>query len=318
MATTLINTRKSILGQIHTSWNKWRNTEEAKELFPKGAPTSEEMGKNTMPWYTKQSVLERLTVHANKLIRLYISLNICVADRKPVWKFFEVQSGVVGTIKDEITTLKRVQKVKKMEQELLENNVDGVKESNATDLFKFRTDIQPDLNEVEANLKYLKKDSIKKAKAQAKAYKKETKSLRKQYLKAAKGAAKFAAKKIAKVEKAKAKAISKEAAQRKKWLEKIDAQNYGIQFDRENSSIETLKRICREIPKCKAADKKLAKKDTKEAELRKKREARSIKVERKASKTVEELEKKLDKLIKWCGNNDVPMDDAIAMLKLKL
>lgn len=117
----------------------------------------------------------------------------------------------------------------------------------------------------------------------------------------------------------KKKVAAKEAKQRKKWLAKIDAQNYGIQFDRENSSIETLKKICKEIPKCKAADKKLDKQLAKaEQQLVAQREKAQKKIDAKATKAVETLEKKLDSLMKWCGNNDVPMEDVIAMLKVKM
>ena len=128
MATTLIDTRKSIMAQIHTSWNAFRRTDEAMVLMfgevgsnyndYHNIPFAEYFKKSDAPWTTKQSVLEKNTVHANKLIRLYISLNIDVAYRMPIWKFFEIQSGVVGRIKDEIKTLKRVQKVLKLEQEL--------------------------------------------------------------------------------------------------------------------------------------------------------------------------------------------------------
>ena len=117
----------------------------------------------------------------------------------------------------------------------------------------------------------------------------------------------------------KKKVAAKEAKQRKKWLAKIDAQNYRIQFDRENSSIETLKKICKEIPKCKAADKKLDKQLAKaEQQLVAQREKAQKKIDAKATKAVETLEKKLDSLMKWCGNNDVPMEDVIAMLKVKM
>ncbi len=120
-----------------------------------------------------------------------------------------------------------------------------------------------------------------------------------------------------------AKAKAKETKQRKKWLAKIDAQNYAIQFDRENSSIETLKKICKEIPKCKAADKKLDKQLAKaEQQLVAQREKAQKKIDakaaKKAEKVVETLEKKLDSLMKWCGTNDVPMEDVIAMLKIKM
>jgi hypothetical protein len=127
MATTLIDTRKSIMPQIHASWNEsrssdktidymfgpaadwnsWHNIQLAKDFTAKDAP-----------WSSKQTVLERNTVHANKLIRLYISLNIDVAYRMPIWQFFEIENGIVGKIKEQIKLLKRIQKVLKLEQEL--------------------------------------------------------------------------------------------------------------------------------------------------------------------------------------------------------
>ena len=128
MATTLINTRKSIMSQIHASWNEFRSTDEAMVLMfgevgsnysdYHDIPLAKNFEKGQEPWTTKQSVLERNAVHANKLIRLYIALNIDVAYRVPIWQFFEIQSGVVGRIKDEIKLLKRVQKVLKLEREL--------------------------------------------------------------------------------------------------------------------------------------------------------------------------------------------------------
>ena len=163
--------------------------------------------------------------------------------------------------------------------------------------------------------KIVEAERKKAAKAEAKAIK----SVKKLGFKVGKQAAKKAAKKIAKIEKAKAKAIAKEVKQRKKWLAKIDAQNYGIQFDRENSSIETLKKICKEIPKCKAADKKLDKQLAKaHKQLVAQREKAQKKIDAKATKVVETLEKRLDSLMKWCGNNDVPMADVIEMIKVKM
>ena len=126
MATTLIDTRKSIMEQIHASWNEYRRTEEGM-LFMFGEvgsnyinhhdiPFAEDFTKDDAPWSTKQSVLERNAVHANKLIRLYISLNIDVKCRTPICLFFE--TGVVSEIKEQIKLLKRIQKVLKLEQEL--------------------------------------------------------------------------------------------------------------------------------------------------------------------------------------------------------
>ena len=128
MATTLIDTRKAIMPQIHASWNEFRRTEEGM-IYMFGEvgsnyrnhhdiPFAEDFTEKDAPWSSKQTVLERNAVHANKLIRLYIALNIDVAYRMPIWQFFEIQSGVVGRIKEQIKLLKRIQKVLKLEQEL--------------------------------------------------------------------------------------------------------------------------------------------------------------------------------------------------------
>ena len=116
------------MDQIHASWNEFRSTDEAMVfMFGESGsnyrdyheiPLAKDFTAKDAPWSSKQTVLERNTVHANKLIRLYISLNIDVSYRMPIWKFFEIQSGVVGRIKDEIKLLKRIQKVLKLEQEL--------------------------------------------------------------------------------------------------------------------------------------------------------------------------------------------------------
>ena len=126
MATALINTQQSIMDQIHASWNEFRRTEEGMRFMfgevgsnyinHHDIPFAEDFTKDNAPWSTKQSVLERNAVHANKLIRLYISLNIDVKCRIPICLFFEI--GVVSRIKEEIKLLKRIQKVLKLEQEL--------------------------------------------------------------------------------------------------------------------------------------------------------------------------------------------------------
>jgi len=127
MATTLIDTRKAIMPQIHASWNESRSSDLTQDyMFGPAAdynswhniPFAEDFTAKDAPWSSKQTVLERNTVHANKLIRLYISLNIDVAYRMPIWQFFEVGSGIVGRIKEQIKLLKRIQKVLKLEQEL--------------------------------------------------------------------------------------------------------------------------------------------------------------------------------------------------------
>ncbi len=175
MATTLIDTRKSIMTQIHASWNQFRTTEAAYELMFGGRqyyentqriPFAEEFKKSDAPWTTKQSVLERNTVHANKLIRLYITLNIDVAYRVPIWQFFEIANGVVGRIKDETKLLKRVQKVLKLEQEL------EVHEPlpSATSLFTHTGNLS--LEEIEDDFKVKVKEARKLAAKEAKAQQK--------------------------------------------------------------------------------------------------------------------------------------------------
>ena len=176
MATTLIDTRKAIMSQIHASWNESRSSDETMDyMFGPAAdynswhniPLAKDFTAKDAPWSSKQTVLERNTVHANKLIRLYIALNIDVAHRMPIWKFFEIQSGVVGRIKDEIKLLKRVQKVLKLEQEL------EVHEPlpSATSLFTHAGNLS--LNEIEddfkVKLKEAKKLAAKEARAQEKA-----------------------------------------------------------------------------------------------------------------------------------------------------
>ena len=210
MATTLIDTRKSIMGQIHESWNQFRSTDEAMVLMfgevgsnyndYHNIPLGKDFTKNDAPWTSKQSVLEKNTAHANKLIRLYIALNIDVAYRMPIWKFFEIQSGVVGRIKDETKLLKRIQKAMKLEQQL------GLDTSDATSLFTHTGNISMD--ELEADLKVKVKEAAKAAKKlAAKAAK-----AKKLALKAGVQAAKKGAKKIARIEKAEAKKIAKAEA----------------------------------------------------------------------------------------------------------
>ena len=223
MATTLIDTRKSIMAQIHTSWNAFRTTDAAYELMFGGRqyyentqkiPSAEEFKKSDAPWTSKQSVLEKNTVHANKLIRLYIALNIDVAYRVPIWQFFEIANGVVGRIKDETKLLKRIQKVLKLEQEL------EVHEPlpNATTLFTHTGNLS--LDEIEADLKVkvkeAKKLAAKAAKEEAKAAKalvatqaKAADKAKKLALKAGKQAAKKGAKRVARVEKAEAAKLAK-------------------------------------------------------------------------------------------------------------
>ena len=165
MATTLINTRKAIMPQIHASWNEFRRTEEGM-IFMFGEvgsnyinhhdiPYAEDFTEKDAPWSTKQSVLERNAVHANKLIRLYISLNIDVKCRIPICLFFEI--GVVSKIKEQIKLLKRIQKVLKLEQELEFHEP----LPNATSLFTHTANLS--LMDIEEFCKL--KDAAKKKKA---------------------------------------------------------------------------------------------------------------------------------------------------------
>ena len=181
MATTLIDTRKSIMEQIHASWNEYRRTEEGM-IFMFGEvgsnyinhhdiPLAEDFTKDNAPWSTKQSVLERNAVHANKLIRLYISLNIDVKCRIPICLFFEI--GVVSRIKEQIKLLKRIQKVLKLEQELEFHEP----LPNATSLFTHTANLS--LMDIEDFCKLKVKEAKKlaaKAKAKAKADRAEKKT----------------------------------------------------------------------------------------------------------------------------------------------
>ena len=321
MATTLIDTRKSILSQIHTSWNEWRNTDEARESFPSSIPFSTEFGKENTPWTTKQSVLERNAVHANKVIRLYIALNIDVTNRMSIWQFFEIQNGVVGKIKEQIKLLKRIQKVLKLEQQL-----DGVQiKPSATALFT-HTD-KYSLLEIEKTIKAFGTDSKKQVKKQAKKLAKEKakaiKNAKKIALKAYKQVANIRAKAIKKTEKAKAKAIAKVAEKRKKLLAKIDAKYPRIVFDREGCSIEYIKKILTEIPSIIAADREL---DRKTKNEEKERAKKATKAEKLAAAKVEKAEKAKDKeqnklgkklakktiaLLNWARDNGFNKDDIV-------
>lgn len=157
MATTLIDTRKSIMEQIHASWNQFRRTEKGM-VFMFGEvgsnyrnhhdiPLAKDFTKDNAPWSIKQSVLERNAVHANKLIRLYISLNIDIETRMHIWQFFEIDNGVVGKIKEHIKDLKRIQKVLKQVQRL---NIQGPIPS-ASRLFTYTGSLSLDDIEVEVS-----------------------------------------------------------------------------------------------------------------------------------------------------------------------
>tara|TARA_B100001142_G_C14340077_1_gene657493 strand:+ start:2038 stop:2985 length:948 start_codon:yes stop_codon:yes gene_type:complete len=300
MATTLIDTRKSILSQIHTSWNEFRSTDEAMVLMfgeigqnyrdYHEIPLAENFTKSDTPWTTNQSVLEKNAVHANKLIRLYISLNIDISERMYIWEFFETGSNVVGRIKFQTNNLKRTVKMLKKQQQLTDKEV--------------------------------KKEAKKLAKEEAK--------VKKIALKAYKQVAKIRAKATVKAEKAQAKAIAKEAEKRKKLLAKIDAKRYGIQFDREGSSIEYLKKILKDIPSLIAADKEYDRRTKKEKKERAKKAAKAEKAKAKAIakertlKRVKQLKldnklaKKTLALLKWAQDNNFTKDDIVNELELQV
>lgn len=139
MATTLINTRKAIMSQIHANWNEFRSTDEAMDMMfgevgsnysdYHDIPLAKDFEKGQEPWSSKQSVLERNAVHANNLIRLYIALDIKIEERMLIWQFFEIGTGIVGKIKEQIKLLKRITKVLKKQQQF------DMDLSNATDMF---------------------------------------------------------------------------------------------------------------------------------------------------------------------------------------
>tara|TARA_Y100000389_G_scaffold40782_1_gene35352 strand:+ start:4454 stop:5413 length:960 start_codon:yes stop_codon:yes gene_type:complete len=304
MATTLIDTRKSILSQIHTSWNEFRSTDEAMVLMfgeigqnyrdYHEIPLAENFTKSDTPWTTNQSVLEKNAVHANKLIRLYISLNIDISERMHIWEFFETGNSVVGKIKYHISNLKRTVKMLKIQQ------------------------LQTDKED--------QKEAKKLAKEEAK--------VKKIALKAYKQVAKIRAKATVKAEKAQAKAIAKEAEKRKKLLAKIDAKYPSIHFDREGCSIEYIKKILKDIPSLIAADKEYDRRTKKEEKERAKKEekerakkavkAEKTKAKERTLKRVQQLKlgKKLAKktlaLLKWAQDNDFTKDDIVNELELQV
>jgi len=127
MANKLIDNTdyNTILSQIHSSWNEWKKTDEAFESMygkkisehlmnvekkVKNLKAANEFKKNETPWSTKDSVLIRNSKHANNLIELYIKLNIDIKERRQIWQFFEISSGIVGEMKADIKRLKRVLK----------------------------------------------------------------------------------------------------------------------------------------------------------------------------------------------------------------
>ena len=285
MATTLIDTRKSIMDQIHASWNEYRRTEDGMEyMFGEAGsnyrnhhdiPFAEDFTKDNAPWSTKQSVLERNAVHANKLIRLYISLNIDVKCRIPICLFFE--TGVVTRIKEQIALLKRIQKVLKLEQELEFHEP----LPNATSLFTHTANLS--LMDIEEFCKLKVKEAAKAAKAAAKAEAKAAKALVKEKAKAAK---------------ALAAAQNKAAAKAKKLALKVGKQ----------AAKKGAKRLAKTEKKLAAAQAKLAKAKTKI--IKKKSIA--------ANKLSNKLAKKTIALLKWAQANDFELKDIVNILESEL
>jgi len=317
MATTLIDTRKSIMDQIHASWNEYRRTEEGM-IFMFGdvgsnyrnhhdIPLAKDFTKDDAPWSTKQSVLERNAVHANKLIRLYISLNIDVAYRVPIWQFFEIQSGVVGRIKDEIKLLKRIQKVLKLEQEL------EIHEPlpNATSLFTHTAPLS--LTNIEDFLTLKVKEAKAAAKAEAKAEAKAAKAVAKAEAKAAKALAAAQDKAAAKAKKLALKAgkqAAKKGAKRVAKAEKAEAVKLA------KAEKAKAKLAAKEAKKLAAAEAKAAKAKAKKdrkffLDVVKQVEKNSIAAEKLGNK----LAKKTIALLKWAQANDFELEDIVNILE---
>jgi histidinol phosphatase-like enzyme len=195
----------------------------------------------------------------------------------PIWQFFEIQSGVVGRIKDEIKLLNRVQKVLKLEQEL------EVHEPlpNATALFTRTGNLN--LDEIEKDFKIkvkeAKKLAAKAAKAEAKAQAKAVKAL--------------------------AAAQDKAAAKAKKLALKA-----GIQAAKKGA-----KRVARTEKKLAATQAKAAKKlASEQAKVAKALAATEAKAAKAAKKLENKLAKKTIALIKWARANDLFEEDIVYMI----
>jgi len=200
MAIALINGQQSVMSQIHDSWNDFRRTDEAMVLMfgevdsqyrnHHDIPLAKDFTESDSPWTTKETVLEKNAVHANNLIRYYIGLNIDVAERMPIWQLFEIGTGIVGKIKEQIKLLKRIQAVLKLVQQL------EVHEPlpNATSLFTHTghlslDEIEDDFKVKVKEAKAAKKLELKVAKQAAKKAKAKAKEAEKQAKKAAKNLA---------------------------------------------------------------------------------------------------------------------------------
>ena len=293
MATALINGQESIISQIHTSWNEFRSTDEAMVLMfgEVGSnyrdyheiPLAKDFAKSDTPWTTKETVLEKNAVHANNLIRYYIGLNIDVAERMHIWQFFEIGTGIVGKIKEQIKLLKRIQKVLKLEQEL------EIHEPlpNATSLFTYTAHLS--LENIEDFLKLKVK---------------EAKAAKKLALKVAKQAAKQAAKVLA----TKKKII---AAIVKKNDSRTDGSMYMGNINT-TLSVEDLREVLKTLPLVSKANKAQAKKAAKEAKAQAKKAAKNL-----ATKHAN-FAKKVLSLLKFAQANNYTVEDIVLELKAQV
>ncbi|MAR49533.1 MAG: hypothetical protein CML42_00230 [Rhodobacteraceae bacterium] len=300
MATALINGQESIISQIHTSWNEFRSTDEAMVLMfgEVGSnyrdyheiPLAKDFAKSDTPWTTKETVLEKNAVHANNLIRYYIGLNIDVAERMHIWQFFEIGTGIVGKIKEQIKLLKRIQKVLKLEQEL------EIHEPlpNATSLFTYTAHLS--LENIEDFLKLKVK---------------EAKAAKKLALKVAKQAAKQAAKVLA----TKKKII---AAIVKKNDSRTDGSMYMGNINT-TLSVEDLREVLKTLPLVIKANKAQAKKAAKEAKAKaKEAKAKAKKAAKNLATKHANFAKKVLSLLKFAQANNYTVEDIVLELKAQV
>jgi|UniRef100_A0A6C0AKZ0 hypothetical protein len=297
MAIALIHGRESVISQIHSSWNEFRRTDEAMVLMfgevdsqyrnHHDIPLAKDFTESDSPWTTKETVLEKNAVHANNLIRYYIGLNIDVAERMPIWQLFEIGTGIVGKIKEQIKLLKRIQAVLKLVQQL------EVHEPlpNTTSLFTHTGNLS--LDEIEDDFKVKVK---------------EAKAAKKLELKVAKQAAKVLA--------TKKKIIAT-------IVKKNDSRTDGgsLYMDNINTtlSVEDLREVLKMLPLLTKANKTQAKKAAKEAK------AKAKEAEKQAKKAAKNLAakhanfaKKVLSLLKFAQANNYTVEDIVVQLKAQV
>lgn len=301
MAIALINGQQSVMSQIHDSWNDFRRTDEAMVLMfgevdsqyrnHHDIPLAKDFTESDSPWTTKETVLEKNAVHANNLIRYYIGLNIDVAERMPIWQLFEIGTGIVGKIKEQIKLLKRIQAVLKLVQQL------EVHEPlpNATSLFTHTGHLS--LDEIEDDFKVKVK---------------EAKAAKKLELKVAKQAAKKAAKVLA----TKKKII---AAIVKKNDSRTDSGSLYMGNINTTLSVEDLREVLKMLPLLTKVNKEQAKKAAKEAKAKAKEDEKQAK---KAAKNLAakhaNFAKKVLSLLKFAQANNYTVEDIVVQLKAQV